>query len=390
MAEQRRALGELLQPDVDEVEVIAAGEYRIAGVYGFGQGVFARGPIQGSDTSYKKLHRLHAGQLVLSRLKAFEGAIAVVPEAFDGWFLSPEFPTFRCVEDELDHRYLAHICRWSDFWSMLAATSKGIGARRERVHADDLLRIELGVPPIDQQRLVAERLDRLEVAANELKHRSGRASTLSSALAVSASTRPDLDDDAKSRSGWREIALGDVVEPSTAQVQVQPSQRYQIAGIYSFGRGLIDRGAIDGAETSYRTLTTMSEGDIVLSKLNGWEGAVAVVAPHFDGYCVSSEYPTFKPDRSRLLPAFFVGIARSPAFWDDLNSNARGSMVRRRRINAKEFLATRIWLPQMETQQGVARLLQMVDRATLGRDSCNQRIDALLPAALNQTFASLS
>lgn len=129
--------------DVDAVDVEPGPEYSIAGVYSFGRGLFARGPITATDTSYKKLHRLHEGQLVMSRLKAFEGAVAVVPREFDGWFLSPEFPTFTCVDSELDSTYLSHICGWASFWQTLAAQSTGIGARRERVHASAMLALEL-------------------------------------------------------------------------------------------------------------------------------------------------------------------------------------------------------------------------------------------------------
>ena len=58
--------------------------YARAGVLGFGRGLFAHGPMRGSETKYAKLRRIHTGQLVMSRLKAFEGAVAVAPSAFDG------------------------------------------------------------------------------------------------------------------------------------------------------------------------------------------------------------------------------------------------------------------------------------------------------------------
>jgi len=252
--------------------------------------LFERGPIDGGETSYKSLNRLHANMFVVSRLKAFEGALTIVPDGFNGWFLSPEFPTFRCIDDELDPRYLAHVCRWPDFWSILAATSKGIGARRERVHVRDLLNVEIAIPGINEQRHVADRLDQLQAATVELVQRSDHASKLVETLAVSASARPDLDDEAKIRAGWHRVALRDVLRPSTNRVHVEPADHYPIAGIYSFGRGFIDRGKIAGADTAYSALTPLSVSDIVVSKLNGWEGAIAVVGPRFDGFCVSSEY----------------------------------------------------------------------------------------------------
>jgi len=389
-ARRKRPLGELLVLDVDPVDVIDTQEYRIAGVYGFGRGLFERGPIEGGETSYKSLNRLRTDRLVVSRLKAFEGALAVVRNEFDGWFLSPEFPTFRCIEDELNPRYLAHVCRWPVFWSMLAATSKGIGSRRERVHVKDVLSLELKVPGIDEQRRVADRLDRLHASAAELIRRSDHAAKLTGALAASATARPDLDDEAKARAGWRRVALQEVLRPSTGSVQIQPADQYLIAGIYSFGRGLIDRGAIVGADTSYKALTPLSVDDIVVSKLNGWEGAVAVVDERFDGYYVSSEYPTFKADERRLLPSFFDGIARSPRFWEALDSTAKGSMVRRRRINSAGFLSTSVWLPPLHEQARVAEELRIIDRSSQAREDIRARIEALLPAALNEAFAGLS
>ena len=83
-----RPLGDVLQLAPAEVPVEADGTYPIAGVYSFGRGLFQRGPISGSETSYARLNRLAPGRLVMSRLKAFEGALTVIPAEFDGWFLS--------------------------------------------------------------------------------------------------------------------------------------------------------------------------------------------------------------------------------------------------------------------------------------------------------------
>ena len=180
------------------------------------------------------------------------------------------------------------------------------------------------------------------------------------------------------------------MRPTAAQVPVDPAADYLIAGVYSFGRGLIDRGLLGGFDTSYKTLTRIRTGDIVVSKLNGWEGAVAVVNDAFDGYHVSSEYPVFQPDRARLVPEFFVGIARAPSFWSDLNTSARGSMVRRRRINPKEFLCTRVWLPPPEIQRRIGTVIANTLSGGAMRSAFAVRVKAIVPAALNEAFAALS
>ncbi|MGW5137625.1 restriction endonuclease subunit S [Nocardia beijingensis] len=157
-------LSEAIALDIDPVPIDFDGQYQISGVYGFGRGLFARESINGAQTKYSLLHRLHKDTLVMSKLKAFEGAISIVPEEFDGWYLSPEFPTFRVVEGRILPGYLRLLCTWPQFWSRLSAKSKGVGARRERVSAAQLLGTKVPLPTIDEQRRIISILSKVITA----------------------------------------------------------------------------------------------------------------------------------------------------------------------------------------------------------------------------------
>jgi type I restriction enzyme S subunit len=139
--------------------------------------MFRRAAIDGSQMSYKKLHRVAVGQIVMSRLKAREGALALVPKAPDGCYVSPEFPTFRVRTDAVDPEFLGRVVTSKLFWSRLQASSQGIGARRERVSAEKLLSHEVSLPPIERRRSAVRTL---AVAA------SARVGQLSRVPAVSA------------------------------------------------------------------------------------------------------------------------------------------------------------------------------------------------------------
>lgn len=383
-------VGEVLSLQRRAVDVDPKVEYREIGVRSFGRGIFHKEPVSGADLGAKRVFRIEAGDLVISNVFAWEGAIAVASEAEAGMIGSHRFMTFTPVDGRINTSWASWFFRSEPGLDLIRQASPGSAGRNRTLAIARFEALEIPLPPIDVQRLVADNLDAMETTAVELRRLSQQAAMLNDALAVSMTVRPDLDTDAKSRANWRRTALGAVMAPSTAQVPVEPAEQYLIAGIYSFGRGLIDRGSIDGAETSYTALTQLSKGDIVVSKLNGWEGAVAVVGSSFDGYCVSSEYPTFKPYRSKLLPGFFAGVARAPSFWNDLNSNARGSMVRRRRINPAEFLSAEIWLPPIEAQQRAASALEIATEVSRVRADASKRIEAIVPAALNEAFASLS
>lgn len=197
-------LGEVLDLDLRQQSVSASTKYEMAGVYSFGRGLFARDVLTGADTSYAKLNRLAAGQLVMSKLKGWEGALAVVPDDFDGMFLSPEFPTFS-TRPELDARYLRLIVSRASFWTRLADESTGIGGRRERVHPDRLLGIAVDLPALVVQRRVVDLVDAVDTYVANAQVRAKAARAARNAVISDRLHEP-------SENGWERTTLGDAAE----------------------------------------------------------------------------------------------------------------------------------------------------------------------------------
>lgn len=153
------ALGDFMTLSVDEVPVEPDKTYRTAGIYSFGRGLFARPPFLGSETTYRSFFRLKEGQFVYSRLFAWEGALAVVKRESDGLFVSHEFPTFEIDEGRAHPEFVAWLCRWPALWEVVAGGTKGLGLRRQRVHPEQLLKVEVPLPPLPEQHGLVERLD---------------------------------------------------------------------------------------------------------------------------------------------------------------------------------------------------------------------------------------
>lgn len=147
-----RKLGEIVKLDEDQVIVTPTGQYNQVGVKGFGGGLFAKAPITGTETTYRVFNRLYEGALVLSQVKAWEGAVAVCGSDLTGWFVSPEYRTFRCIPGESVPGYLSALVRTEWFWSRLVNATRGVGARRERTRPEQFLTIEIPMPDIQQQK----------------------------------------------------------------------------------------------------------------------------------------------------------------------------------------------------------------------------------------------
>jgi hypothetical protein len=124
-------LGEVLRQVVDAYPVHADQTYPTFGVYGFGRGLFDKTPILGATIKAQRLYKTRNGHFVYSRLKAFEGAYALVTEEFDGHYVSNEFPTFEALTERLLPEYVAAYFRSPSIWKSAAQLSEGLGARRD-------------------------------------------------------------------------------------------------------------------------------------------------------------------------------------------------------------------------------------------------------------------
>jgi type I restriction enzyme S subunit len=156
-------LGEVLKLNLDSVDVNSMSDFPFAGVYSFGKGLFKRGNQSGSETSYKTFNRLHKNQIIVSKVKGWEGAIAKVEEDFEGLFLSPICPTFDLIsEQKADIHFIDWFLKQEFVWQKLFADSKGIGARRNSISEKQFLNLEIPLPPLSEQQRIAGRLAALK------------------------------------------------------------------------------------------------------------------------------------------------------------------------------------------------------------------------------------
>lgn len=166
---RERPLREILTPERDAVPLEPNTSYATAGIFSYGKGLFGRPVVKGSETSYASYYRLCQGQFVYSKLFAWEGALAVVDEQFDGLFVSQEFPTFSIDMRRAIPSYIALLCSWPETWARVRAGESGMGGRRKRVHPERLLDVILPFPPIPEQRRIVDLIGMVDVAAHRAR-----------------------------------------------------------------------------------------------------------------------------------------------------------------------------------------------------------------------------
>jgi type I restriction enzyme S subunit len=110
---------------------------------------------------------LRADQVVMRKLTAWEGPITVVPAEFDGFVVSNEFPTFT-LGPELMPDWMRHVCRSPRLWAEMKNRVSGTVQRRKRLNPEQLLQIQLPIPPPEVQARIVEVLDAVDAQVTAL------------------------------------------------------------------------------------------------------------------------------------------------------------------------------------------------------------------------------
>ncbi|WP_147268668.1 hypothetical protein [Sphaerisporangium album] len=374
-----RPLGEVLSLELDEVSVEQDGTYLTSGVYGFGRGLFARGPILGNETSYAKLNRLHKNRLVMSRLKAFEGALAVIPSHFDGWHLSHEFPTFKVDEEKASVDYIANLCAWPGLWERLSIESRGLGARKERVSADRLLSIQVPMPELPEQRRIAARVNSALVQVEQIENLRSRRDGLMAAhqeslVSMTSSTATDSE------------ILSELLRPARSPINIDESATYRALGMRSFGKGTIRYPEVTGSQLSKLRYFTFPAGALALSNIKAWEGAIGVTTVEDLACVASSRFLLYVARDDRINISYLRYYLLSRQGRAQISAYSPGSADRNRTLSIKSFEGIKVPLPPRLEQDRVALLLDSLTRHLDPRLTAAV-VASLRPSLLNAAFS---
>lgn len=375
----RVTLGSVLRTHIDAIPSTRLEVVNLAGVYGFGRGLFARGSILPRDTTYKVFHRLNSGDFVISSPKAWEGAIARISDEFDGWFLSPVFPTFRADPEQLSTRYLDWYCRREAVWRQLQGKARGMGARRDSVSPGQFLSLEIPLPTLREQEAIVARFEALAERSRQMLANLEDIHKASSNLLLSLHHKL-----AKGRT----VRLGDVLDLFELVTPISATRSYPQVGVRGFGGGLFSKAAVSGTETTYRTFNRLYAGAVVLSQVKGWEGAIAVCPNDLDGWFVSPEYRTFRCKPGLACSEYFAGLVKTEWFRARLQQVTRGVGARRERTRPDQFLDLQLPMPELDYQHKVVEILHRLSALDVRHSAIREANAALLPAALERVFAS--
>lgn len=386
MTTETTHIGEVLGLRRSPVAVDPSATYNEIGLRSFGKGVFHKEPVPGVELGDKRVFEICEGDLLLSNVFAWEGAIAVAGPNENGRIGSHRFMTYVPRDERVDISWMRFYLLSPKGMEQIRKASPGSAGRNRTLGIQSFESIEIQLPSIEEQRATARRLEQVSLTATNVLGRSERSMALSEALIVSAASRPDLTDDARVAAGWQRVRLGTVLTPARDLVRVEGTASYPNFGILSFGRGTFEKPPIEGSSTSATTLNRVRFGQFIYSRLFAFEGAYSSVPQRFDGWFVSGEFPTFDVQESALDARWLAAHLRSPERWSLLGAQGKGLGLRRQRVSAEAVLEFEVWLPPFSVQRKFLETAAIMDDLRTQQANSRRLAEALPKAALNEAF----
>jgi hypothetical protein len=368
------SIGDVMELQRREVLVESGSEYTEIGVRSFGKGLFIKEPVRGAELGNKRVFYVEPGDLVVSNVFGWEGAVAVASDMHAGLIGSHRFMTWTPSND-LDVRYARHYLLSDRGMRALQESSPGAAGRNRTLSIANMKAIKVPLLDLPEQRRIATYLDGIaDFSTQASGHWRTPRNALTATLVGDAPRHP----------------IGSFASQAADAVPVIPSDTYKTVGLMNRGRGCFARPAFTGADTKYRTLFRVAKDQLIFSKLFAWEGSVTVVPESFDGMLVSSEFPTYDLDLDRASPRYVAHLTKWHGLVDELASATTGMGQRRQRVMPAQFEGVRLPFPDLDAQERIADVLDLVTTIEVKMAHRATVADALLPSARNAAFNKIS
>lgn len=302
------------------------------------------------------------GSVIISRSNTPDlvGSVGFVEKDYPSLFLPDTLWQMRfSANAQVDGRWVNAVLASASYRRLLKQIASGTSANMKKLQKPSLLKVVIPVPPLPEQRKIADILTTWDDALNKLdaliEAQERRKKAFMQQLLTGKKRVPGF------RAKWKRVSLGEVLEPITRTV-TKPDGAFLAAGIRSHGKGVFLKPEFKPADIALDELFALKAGDLVVNITFAWEGAAAIVPPDADGALVSHRFPTFGFREGQAATSFFRHYIRTKRFVFDCGLASPGGAGRNRVLSKSSFLDIELLLPPIEEQEKIGAILDTADQ----------------------------
>ena len=349
--------------------------YRQIGVRLWGQGAYERESIDGSQTQYAKLFEAREGDIVVNKIWARNGSVAVVSDSLSGSWGSTEFPLFEPDLTRLNPRWMHWITKAPWFWNACDEHAKGTSGKN-RIKPDQFLGIEIPLPPLEVQKNIVARIDTVQhhlQAADKL--RGSIDNEIASLLLVRF--RESL-----AKAKW--LPMSEVAPIVRREIEIKPESNYSEIGVRSFFKGAFIRRTVTGAEFTWQKLYQVNADDLIFSNIMAWEKGIALADASHDKCVGNHRMLTCEATPDFALAGYLHYYFTTQEGFAKVYAASPGTAARNRTLTADALMGLTVPAPTLAVQRQFVELHNALKKSAAKRAEQSPISDAILPSILNR------
>jgi len=285
--------------------------------------------------------------------------------------------------DTLDSRFLWH---WLTH-SMPRLAAKAKGATFKQVNRDDIGELEIDLPPLPEQRRIAEVLDRAEAL------RAKRRAALAQLDSLTQSLFLDLfGDPATNPKGVSIESLGNHLLFVTsggrgwAEFYAPTGSRFiRSLDVQMNHIGRDDIAFVAAPDNAEARRTRVKAGDVLLTITGSRIGRVAPVPSDLDDSYISQHVAILRVDSKRIEPSFLSFFLSFEAGGQRQIAKAQYGQTKPG-LNFEQIRRFQVPVPPIEQQREFARRVEAVEKLKTAQRASLAELDALFTTLQHRAF----
>jgi type I restriction enzyme S subunit len=273
--------------------------------------------------------------------------------------------------------WLHTFVRRLDFRKAAQESMQG-AAGQQRVPIDFLRESDIPVPPIEEQRRIVSRIEKMTRRVDEA-HRLGFEIEDNLNLFMKAAYYRMIGD-----VEWK--SLKELATLVRRRIQIEPDEEYEEMGVRSFGKGTFRKPILTGRQIGNKRIYRIHEGDLVFNNVFAWEGAIGVAQPEDHGRVGSHRFITYVPHQGKATSEFLCHHFLSEKGLEDIGAASPGSAGRNRTLGLEKLKNINVPVPDYQKQLRFSEIAKR--RRQVQRESAviNQELSVYKAAVIANAF----
>ncbi|MDP3929963.1 MAG: restriction endonuclease subunit S [Bacteroidota bacterium] len=158
---------------------------------------------------------------------------------------------------------------------------------------------------------------------------------------------------------WKSYQLGDILKRKRTSEKIIPEKEYKLVTIRLYHKGVCLRSKVRGEEIK-SAMSSVKEGDFILSGIDARNGAFGIVPAELDGAVVTNDFWCLEPDE-KIIDKEFLLFLTSTEFFDQICKQSSDGTTQRIRLQKEKFFNYKINLPTIDEQKRIFSKLKSLE-----------------------------